>query len=112
MAIDQRLCDDLRDHLASLDAVQDVEERSMFGGVGFMWRGNLLCGLIGDELLIRVDKTTSASLLGEDGAHPMVMGSRTSQGWIQVPVPLDQRELLLARWVGRAVAYAASLPAK
>jgi TfoX/Sxy family transcriptional regulator of competence genes len=112
MAIDERLRDDLRAHLEGLKAVHDITEKSMFGGIGFMWRGNLLCGVTGEELLVRVDKKDGASFLGEDGAHPMVMGGRSSQGWILVPMPPERRDDLLSRWVERAVSFASSLPAK
>jgi TfoX/Sxy family transcriptional regulator of competence genes len=109
MATDEGLRDDLRAHLAGVD---DVVEKSMFGGTGFMWRGNLLCGVMGDELLVRVDKQDGESFLGDDGAHPMVMGGRTSQGWILVPVPPAERPVLLTKWVARASAYVETLPAK
>jgi TfoX/Sxy family transcriptional regulator of competence genes len=109
MAVDETLRDDVRAHLTG---VEGVEEKSMFGGTGFMWRGNLLCGVMGDELLVRVAKQDSESLVGEDGAHPMVMGGRTSQGWILVPAPPADRPALLAKWVARASAYVETLPAK
>ncbi len=109
MAIDERLRDDLRAHLAG---VEGVEEKSMFGGAGFMWRGNLLCGVMGDELLVRVDKADGAALVGVDGAHPMVMGGRSSRGWLLVPVPPTGRAALLTSWVARASAFVETLPAK
>ncbi len=109
MAIDDGLRTALRDHLTAMD---DIGERAMFGGVGFMWCGNLLCGVMGDELLVRIGKEDAEDLIGEDGAHPMVMGARTSKGWILVPVPRAQRAELLARWVDRAIGYVATLPAK
>jgi hypothetical protein len=84
----------------------------MFGGAGFMWRGNLLCGVMGDDLLVRVSKEDGGSFLGEDAARPMVMGGRTSQGWILVPVSTKRRDSLLTKWVGRSVAYVATLPPK
>jgi TfoX/Sxy family transcriptional regulator of competence genes len=115
MAIDEGLRSDLRAHLAGVDGVDDIDgvvEKSMFGGVGFMWRGNLLCGVMGAELLVRVAKEESEACVGEDGAHVMVMGSRTARGWIVVPMPAADRPALLRRWVGRAREYVATLPAK
>jgi TfoX/Sxy family transcriptional regulator of competence genes len=109
MAIDESLRDDLRAHLADMEG---LEEKAMFGGTGFVWRGNLLCGVMGDEFLVRVAKQDSESFLGDDGAHPMVMGGRTSQGWILVPVPKTDRAALLTKWVARASAYVETLPSK
>ena len=109
MAMDDGLRDDLRAHLAGVDG---LEEKAMFGGVGFMWRGNLLCGVMGDELLVRVGKKDGEDFVGEDGAHPMVMGGRTSQGWILVPMPPADRAALLDQWVARASAFVETLPSK
>ena len=109
MAMDESLRDDLRAHLAGM---QGVQEKSMFGGAGFMWRGNLLCGVMGDELLVRLGKEDAEGLVGEDGAHPMVMGGRTSKGWILVPMPPTDRPALLNTWVARAAAYVETLPPK
>ena len=109
MAMDEDLHEALRRHLADRP---DIVEKRMFGGSGFMWRGHLLCGVMGDELLVRMGKTTAADLLGEGGAHPMVMGGRTSAGWMLVPMPPDERERRFATWVGRAASYVESLPSK
>jgi TfoX/Sxy family transcriptional regulator of competence genes len=109
MARDDGLRDDLRAHLEVMDG---IVEKAMFGGVGFMWRGNLLCGVMGSELLVRVAKEDAEALIGDDGAHPMVMGGRTSRGWILVPTPLADRPALLTKWLARASAYVETLPPK
>lgn len=109
MAVDEELREALRRHLSGMEG---IEEKTMFGGAGFMWRGNLLCGVMGDDLLVRVSKEDGGSLVGEDAARPMVMGGRTSQGWILVPVPATGRDSLLRKWVDRSVTYVATLPAK
>ena len=109
MAIDEELRAALRTHLSALD---DIEEKTMFGGAGFMWRGNLLCGVMGDDLLIRIAKEDAESFTGDVGARPMVMGGRTSKGWILVPVPRAGREELLTKWVDRAISYGGTLPPK
>ena len=109
MAMDQGLTDDLRAHLETLDGV--VEQR-MLGGVGFMWQGNLLCGVMGDELLVRVGKAAGESLIGEEGAHPMTMGGRSSRGWILVPMETRDRATRIATWVDRAVGHVETLPPK
>ncbi|MBS1878366.1 MAG: TfoX/Sxy family protein, partial [Actinobacteria bacterium] len=55
MAFDEALADRVRDVLA---ARPELSERRMFGGVAFMLAGNMCCGVIGDDLMVR---------LGEDG---------------------------------------------
>jgi TfoX/Sxy family transcriptional regulator of competence genes len=109
MAIDEGLRADLRAHLAGRE---DLVEKAMFGGAGFMWHGNLLCGVMGNELLVRIAKAEADAFVGEDGAHPMVMGGRTSTGWLVVPIPVEYRQALLTKWVDRASAYVETLPTK
>ncbi len=112
MAFDEGLRDDLT-RPASPGRAQVVEKR-MFGGIGFMWQGNLVCGVMGDELLQSVSATAGRRFVrGEkDGArHPMTMGGRTSQGWILVPQQ-PTTVALLAKWVARAVRFVETLPSK
>jgi TfoX/Sxy family transcriptional regulator of competence genes len=109
MAVDDALLRRLRDRLAGTD---DVVEKPMVGGIGFMWRGNLLCGVMGDELLIRVDAQQAAQLEGEGGAHPMVMGGRRAKSWLCVPARTVRSEPGLATWLDRAFVFVATLPPK
>ena len=51
MAYDNRLAARVRSVLAE---EPDVAERSMFGGLAFMVAGNMACGVIHDDLMVRV----------------------------------------------------------
>jgi len=109
MAIDEDLHQRIRHYLGELDG---VEEKRMFGGSGFMLRGNLLCGVMGDELMVRMAPADFDALGGEGGAHPMVMGGRSSKGWILVPGDTVAQPGELSTWVDRAIAFVRTLPAK
>lgn len=109
MVTDTGLVAELRARLASYD---HIVEKRITGGIGYLWRGNLLCGVLGDELLVRLDKRVGAGLVGEDAAHAMVMGGRGTTGWLLVPMPTFGRDALLDRWLDRAAGYSQTLPAK
>ena len=51
MAYDEGLAERLRDALAD---TAGVAEKKMFGGLAFMVRGNMCCGVVGEELMVRV----------------------------------------------------------
>lgn len=51
MAYDEGLAERVRDLLALHG---DVSERKMFGGVAWMVAGNMACGVLGDELIVRL----------------------------------------------------------
>jgi len=110
MAFDEALAERVR---ARLDARSDVDERRMFGGIGFLIAGNMCCGVHGDELIVRVDPDEGGRLLEtESGARPFDMTGRPMRGWLLVSAAAVAEEPDLERWVRRAEAFAAGLPPK
>jgi TfoX/Sxy family transcriptional regulator of competence genes len=109
MAADEALLRRLRDRLAETD---EVIEKPMVGGIGFLWHGNLLCGVMGDELLIRVEANLAAEFEGDGGAHPMVMAGRRAKSWLLVPAAAVRSDTGLTTWLDRAFAYVVTLPPK
>ncbi len=86
----------------------------MFGGIAWMERGNMLVGVMGDDLLARVAPADSDKLLKKEGVSPFTMGGKmpASKGWLivsQEQLPEDED---LQEWIDRARAFAKTLPAK
>ena len=52
MAYDEELAERVRELLS---ARADVTERKMFGGIAFMLAGNMACGVLGEDLIVRLD---------------------------------------------------------
>jgi TfoX/Sxy family transcriptional regulator of competence genes len=109
VALDEELRQEVREHLG---AMRDIEEKPMVGGTGFMWRGNLLCGVMGRDLLVRVAEDDYDRFVGEEGARPMVMGGRTGKRWILVPGSIVSRQPAMKVWIDRAMEFVGSLPPK
>jgi TfoX/Sxy family transcriptional regulator of competence genes len=110
MAFDETLAQRVR---ANLDARSDVDERRMFGGIGFLIAGNMCCGVHGDQLIVRVDPDDAVKLLGgEDGVRPFDLTGRPMRGWLFVSPEATAEDTDLERWVRRAEAFASSLPPK
>jgi TfoX/Sxy family transcriptional regulator of competence genes len=109
MAFDARLADRVRAELAGLDG---LTEKRLFGGVAFFVGGNMACGVRGRELIIRLDPEAAEAALAEPNTRVFDVTGRTMKGWLLVqPKGLGVPELL-ARWVRRAVEFAATLPPK
>jgi TfoX/Sxy family transcriptional regulator of competence genes len=53
MAFDPELAERLRAVLAATAPVPPIEKK-MFGGLTFMVRGHMCCGVMGEDLLVRV----------------------------------------------------------
>ena len=109
MAYDEALADRIRD---AIGARPGVTERKMFGGIAWMIGGNMACGVIGDELIVRLDREEGDRALGEPHTHPFDMTGRPMSGFLMVaPEGIDTPEAL-ARWVDAGADHAASLPPK
>jgi TfoX/Sxy family transcriptional regulator of competence genes len=110
VAFDEGLAGRVRD---LLDGQPDVAERRMFGGVAFLLGGNMCCGVIGDDLIVRLDPPQAERLLAfESGARPMDFTGRPMRGWLYVAPEAVAEDTDLETWVGRAEDFAASLPSK
>jgi TfoX/Sxy family transcriptional regulator of competence genes len=110
MAYDETLAARIR---SLLDARGDVDEKKMFGGVGYLIAGNMACGVSGEDLIVRVDKEESDALIqSEPGARRFDMTGRPMRGWVLVAPEATADDADLGRWVRRGEEFAASLPPK
>jgi len=109
MAYDPTLYVRVQDVLAERD---DTADRRMFGGVCFLVRGHMACGILGDELIVRVGEDAFAQAMGEPHTRLFDFTGRPMRGWVVVgPAGVATREAL-ARWVDRGVAFTLGLPPK
>lgn len=105
----EKLLDDIRDEL---NGRVPLEEKRMFGGTGFLWRGNLVCAASKRGLLVRLSDDDFSELLGVDGAEPMKMGARVSKNWMRIPPEAVTRKPKVRKWLSYAVAFVETLPSK
>ena len=92
---------------------KNVEEKRMFGGIGFLLNGNLLVGVRKDSLLVRLGPEQSDEALKE--AHVsefQITGRGTMKGWLVVSLEGVQSDDQLKGWIQRAVKFVGKLPAK
>jgi TfoX/Sxy family transcriptional regulator of competence genes len=89
-----------------------LEEKKMFGGLGFMLNGNMVIGTTAKgALLVRIDPEKVDDALGR-GAELMHMGPRVMTGFVAVdPAKLPDAASIKA-WVSYCLNYVKSLPPK
>ena len=109
MAYDEELAERIRRALAGR---QGVSEKKMFGGIAFMLRGNMCCGIVGDELMVRVGPGRFQEALAEPHARPMDFTGRPMRGMVYVTPEGCRTDEALKRWVEQGLNFAATLPAK
>jgi len=88
-----------------------ITEKKMFGGMCFLLRGNMLCGMGEDKFMFRVGKEQDAAALRRPGAKPMDFTGHAMKGFVWVdPAKCDARRL--KSWIAMAENYVGALPAK
>ena len=82
----------------------------MFGGLTFTLGDKMCCGVVKDDLMVRVGPEGYGAALAEPGARPMDFTGRPMKGMVYVASDGYRAEADLARWVGRGADFAASRP--
>jgi TfoX/Sxy family transcriptional regulator of competence genes len=109
MAYDEQLAERVRDGLALRE---DVAERKMFGGIAFMLGGNMACGVLGEDLIVRVGPEEHERSLGEAHTRPFDFTGRPMKGFVVVSPDGTASDEQLADWVEAGADFAASLAPK
>jgi hypothetical protein len=110
MAFSEALAERIRQGLARR---KHVEEKRMFGGVGFLLNGNLLIGVRKDSLLVRLGPEQGDGALKEAHVSEFeITGRGTMKGWVVVGLEGIQSDDQLKGCLQRAVKFVGTLPAK
>jgi TfoX/Sxy family transcriptional regulator of competence genes len=91
---------------------KNVEEKKMFGGVGFLLNGNMLVGVWKDSLIVRLGAEESDAALKEPHVTEFNITGRAMKGWILVEPGGLEHDKELSAWVDKAVNFVRTLPAK
>ena len=109
MAFDENLAARIRTNLARK---KGIEEKKMFGGVGFLLNGNMLVGVWKDSLIVRLGLEQEEEALLEPHVKPFDITGKAMKGWVMVtPEGIDGDDLLRG-WIQRAVMFVEKLPGK
>lgn len=109
MAYDEELGERIREILAEEG---EVDERAMFGGLAFMVKGHMCCGVIKDDLMLRVGSETAEQLLDEPHVRPMDFTRRPMKGYVYVAQSGLGTEKDLRRHIRLARDFVGTLPPK
>lgn len=96
---------------ADLEA-QPVGERRMFGGIAFMLRGHMVCGLHSGGAMYRVGKASEPAARAIPGTHAMDFTGRPMTGMVGADDELMADDARRGQLTAMALAHALSLPPK
>ena len=84
----------------------------MFGGLAFMVNGHMACGILKNELMVRVGPDSYDATLEQPHARPMDFTGRTMRGFVAVAEEGLRSRQQLQGWVNKGVRFVRSLPPK
>jgi hypothetical protein len=109
MAFDEALAVRVRRALAEC---ADVKERRMFGGLCFLVGGSMACGVVKNELCVRVGPDRHEEALMAPHTRPMDFTGKPMRGFVYVKPAGLSTAASLGKWVEMGVTHALSPPAK
>jgi TfoX/Sxy family transcriptional regulator of competence genes len=109
MAFSEALAERVRQGLTRR---KGIEEKKMFGGIGFLLNGNLLVGVWKESLIVRLGPEEGDEALKEPHVSAFDITGRPMKGWVLVAPEGVEEEDQLSGWIQLAAKFVGKLPAK
>ena len=109
MSYDEILAARIRQSLARH---KNVENKKMFGGIGFLLNGNMLVGVWKDSLIARVGSDEYEHAVLEPHVKEFDITGKAMKGWVLVEPEGVVDDEQLNEWIQRALKFVGKLPAK
>ncbi len=109
MAFDEGLAERLREVFFD---DPDVTEKKMFGGLAFMLRGHMCCGIIKETLMARVGPDQYQAALKRPHTREMDFTGRAMKGFVFVDPEGFEDDNILRDWVSLCENFVNGLPPK
>src|SRR5438876_5953724 len=106
MAFDETLAGRIRDALVRK---KNIEEKKMFGGIGFLLDGNMLVGVWKDSLIARLGPDNGEEALKEPHVRAFDITGKAMKGWVLVDAEGLASDDELKEWIRRATRFAGTL---
>jgi TfoX/Sxy family transcriptional regulator of competence genes len=109
VAYDEELAKKIADVLAEHG---DLDERKIFGGIAFMVKGHMCCGVINEDLVLRLGPEGAAEALDDAHVRPMDFTGRPMKGYVYVAKEGVRTEAKIRKRIQAALDFVATLTAK
>lgn len=91
---------------------KDLQKKKMFGGVGYLLKGNMCVGIWKECLIVRMGKDQAERSLKLKHVRPFDITGTAMAGWIMVEEAGWRSAAGLAKWLAIAKKFAGALPEK
>jgi TfoX/Sxy family transcriptional regulator of competence genes len=86
-----------------------IDEIPMFGGLAFMQKNKMFCGVLGRDLVARIGPDANDEALRKPHVRPMDFTGRPMRGYVYVSPKGTSTTARLKSWIDQAAAFAATL---
>jgi len=103
--------EELDKEVSNVIAGWGTTRKKMFGGTCHLINGNMMCGVLRDDLILRLGEDQAREALVQSFARPFDITGKPMKGWVMI----DKKALggaAMKMWLEKAREFAASLPAK
>ena len=109
MAYDEKLADRMREHLVDL---KKIEEKKMMGGLCFMYKGKMCCGIVKDDLMVRVIESRYEEALSHPNGREMDFTGKPLKGFVFVSPEGFKNNKDLKYWLDMGIEFVDTTPVK
>ena len=106
MSYDPTLADRIRRVLATKPG---ISEKAMFGGLAFMLEDKMCCGIIQQDLVVRLGPARYEEALWEPHVRPMDFTGKPLTGYVYVAPPGVETPEALEKWVAAGTDFVGTL---
>jgi TfoX/Sxy family transcriptional regulator of competence genes len=85
--------------------------KKMFGGTCYTLKGNMVCGVYKDFLILRLGEEKAAKALKQPGVRPFDITGKPMKGWVMV-AEAALTDPHIKGWIEKARAFVKTLPVK
>jgi TfoX/Sxy family transcriptional regulator of competence genes len=103
---DRDLAERIRKALAGQ---RGVTEKEMFGGIAFLLRGRMFCGITNNTLMARIGPDRYEKALAKAHVRPMDFTGRPMKGYVFIDAQGLRTRRSLASWVGQCIDFVSTL---
>jgi TfoX/Sxy family transcriptional regulator of competence genes len=103
MAFNEELANRTREIISLTQ--NNVEEKTMFGGLCFMVNDKMCLGVVKESLMVRLDPAKYDEVIENEGCEPMNFTGKTMKGFVFVDSFVLNTKQKLEYWINLALEY-------
>jgi TfoX N-terminal domain len=90
---------------------KNFTKKKMFGGVGYMFNGNMCIGVHKNEFIVRCKPEETDQMLTQKNVRLFDISGKPMKGWLLIS-PEGMKDAALQNWLHHSLEYVQTLPKK